>query len=603
MFNQFNIDDELVIDNNERIAYALEDIPAIFTSNYISTETVKADYRPLTILMFAIEYNLFPDTPSISHLFSMICFLFLLWALYHFFLLTNGNESFSFLITSIIACAPHSTEVIASIKNRDEILAMLFMLLAAIQGFKYLKNPHPTILVLASFFTLISLLFKTTSLPFILVFPCIIASYQHPIKKLIPIIFIQLITVAALGLFIIFVLKSPFRQGYFLEDPLTYSSDLLIHLGLILQTALHYTSKMVFPLHFGFYYGYNQIPLQSVWNVLPIISMLIHFGLIFYAIYLFILKKYVISAAIFSYLMILALYSNFPLHYQGIVGDRVLFSLLIPFAVLLASFITFINKKFSLSTAPSLTSYFWVSIIILFSVRTAARELQWKDRVTLFRSDIKHLDHSAKAHFILAYQLKALARNEESPLIREQLNKEAFENLNKATKIYPPYAQAWESAGLILASDLHQYDVASEYFKKSLDADSSAWKSAYNLALCQINLNQFDQAEISLEKTLGINPTHIPSLSEITAVTWSLSKIKSCVSYAEKWTTLDPLNPKSRSAYGFALLEIGDTVEAIPQLRSAWEFGAKSPKHAAVLYYFYTRNQQDSVANIYKLNP
>ena len=488
LFNNYNIDDELVIENNDRIAFALEDIPGIFTSHYISTETVKADYRPLTILMFAIEYNWFPDSPGFSHFLNILCFCLFIWSLYAFVFSISKSESFAFLVASIFACAPHTTEVVASIKNRDEILALLFMTLAALQTHKLLLDNKKIRLLTIAILTIASILFKSTALPFSLLYLLFLASYQFPLKKLASVFITQILSILIVAVFIAVVLKSPFRQGYFLEDPLAYSNNLLEQIGLALNTMLHYSAKMLLPLRFGFYYGYNQITVQSVFNLLPIVSFFFHLVLLVLAIWLALKKKYTISTPIFSYLMLLGLYSNFPIHYQGIAGDRVLFSLLFPFSILMALAIEWLNQKFNLKAAPAMTSYFWLCIIILFSAKTIAREMQWKDRITLFKADIPHLDKSAKAHFILGYQLRSMAKNSGTEQSSNTYSEEALQHLNQAIQIYPKYTQALETAGLILASDLLQYEKAIPYFEKALIADSSAWKSAYNLALCQIHL-------------------------------------------------------------------------------------------------------------------
>src|ERR1039458_9564470 len=62
VFNDYNLDDELVTRNHPLTSQGISAIPKIFTSNYYSDAMGYAyGYRPLVHVSFAIEHQLFGD--------------------------------------------------------------------------------------------------------------------------------------------------------------------------------------------------------------------------------------------------------------------------------------------------------------------------------------------------------------------------------------------------------------------------------------------------------------------------------------------------------------------------------------------------------------
>ena len=91
--------------------------------------------------MFAVEWQLAPEKPELSHwinvlLFALTCFvLFNTLSLY-----LQKGFLIPFIAALLFAAHPLHTEVVANIKSRDEILSLLFVLLTAICVYKYVRN-------------------------------------------------------------------------------------------------------------------------------------------------------------------------------------------------------------------------------------------------------------------------------------------------------------------------------------------------------------------------------------------------------------------------------------------------------------------------------
>ena len=122
-------------------------------------------YRPITLLSFQLERDLLGDHPSISH--AINCLLYaLLCALSHLLVLgllreyTNISPLVALGMSLCFALHPIHTEAVASIKNRDELLAFLGCVLAGLSLLAYARNPQRffyfLLYVLAALFALAS---------------------------------------------------------------------------------------------------------------------------------------------------------------------------------------------------------------------------------------------------------------------------------------------------------------------------------------------------------------------------------------------------------------------------------------------------------------
>ncbi len=211
IFNDYNLDDELVTNNQAltsqgwkvvlpdfsvfssvqfsdsslgvKVKYFL---PQVFRSLYYQDKSgYKYEYRPLVQASFAIEHAIFAekietgshdeykDNPHISHFINVILYaitcvlLFLLLAR----LLDSVNIIFPFIVTILFVAHPIHTEVVASIKNRDEIMALMFALVSNIYAFKFAERRKPLYLFLLALAFLLSLLSKPTAITFAMLIP------------------------------------------------------------------------------------------------------------------------------------------------------------------------------------------------------------------------------------------------------------------------------------------------------------------------------------------------------------------------------------------------------------------------------------------------
>lgn len=179
--NGYNMDDELVTMNHKLTSRGLEAIADIFTSPYYSDEMGYAyGYRPMVHLSFAIEHQLFGEKAGISHLINVLLFTF---SVILFFKLVRNwvgekNTWMALVIAVLFAVHPVHTEAVASLKNRDEILAFLFVILAGRSLGKYVETQHWKSLIFVSLYFLMAMLSKKSVYPMVLVLPLVYVLLQ-----------------------------------------------------------------------------------------------------------------------------------------------------------------------------------------------------------------------------------------------------------------------------------------------------------------------------------------------------------------------------------------------------------------------------------------
>lgn len=200
--NDYNMDDGLVTRNHKLTSQGLSAIKEIFTSSYYDDGVYAYGYRPMVHLSFALEHELFGEKPGAGHFINII--LFVLSVILFFKLLVKWvgekNVLFAGIATLLFAVHPIHTEVVASLKNRDEILAFLFVIWAGLSAHKFLEKGKWISLISIVILFSLAMLSKKSVYPMAIVLPiAIILSKELTIKQLIQIVVAFIIPAALIG--------------------------------------------------------------------------------------------------------------------------------------------------------------------------------------------------------------------------------------------------------------------------------------------------------------------------------------------------------------------------------------------------------------------
>lgn len=177
LFNGYNYDDNLVTINHPYTSKGLKAIGKIFTSSYYTNQAdIKFGYRPMVHLSFAIEHQLFGQKPQVSHLFNLLIYLGCVLAFFKVVANWFGEKGLqlAFFATLLFAVHPVHAEAVASIKNRDELLAFWLAMLAFIQLNKFTVKQQWWRMILAMVLFSVALLSKKSVYPLVFLVPLVL---------------------------------------------------------------------------------------------------------------------------------------------------------------------------------------------------------------------------------------------------------------------------------------------------------------------------------------------------------------------------------------------------------------------------------------------
>jgi tetratricopeptide (TPR) repeat protein len=191
--NDYNMDDELVTRNHPLTSQGMRAIGEIFTSPYYQDDMGYVyGYRPIVHVSFAIEHELFGEKASVSHFVNVILYVACVLLFLSLLLKWVGEQNKWIAIIAVLFFALHPihTEVVASIKNRDELLAFFFALLSALAMIKFVEKGKWWSLFWIAFYFALGMLSKKSIFSLTIILP-ISAVLLHSIswKKLFYIVF------------------------------------------------------------------------------------------------------------------------------------------------------------------------------------------------------------------------------------------------------------------------------------------------------------------------------------------------------------------------------------------------------------------------------
>lgn len=317
------------------------------------------------------------------------------------------------------------------------------------------------------------------------------------------------------------------RPLTYLEAPINSETDLESRFATSMYVLGVYLKKMFLPVELGFYYGYAYIEPVDMSNLYALISLVIHILLIILAIAC--LKKHpVLSFGILFYLGCIFLFSNLFYPVVGVIGDRFTYvaSIGLILAVVYLLFEIFkIDKttKLSFKTKP-VFFIILTTLISISSVKTFARNLNWKDPLTLMEHDIVYLDNSAQAHNLLALNLLLKYSENNSSTYLDKAEK----HLERSTEVYP------------------------EFFN-----------TQYDLGKVLVKQGKYKDAAIAFEKAIEIDPSYNEAVVKVASIYMSLGIYDKAVVYFQKAVQNQPNQPKNYGSLAFALFQLGDLERSI----------------------------------------
>lgn len=524
-------DDRIVITGNPRTQMGLAGIPAHFE---FKTREVLSDftgYRPVTMATFCIDYELFGLNPFWGHLHNVMlygllcCVLF--WTLG--WLAPGWTLQQRLLATLIFLVHPLHAEVVANIKSRDELLALLFGLLALNAFLRHCRGGHWAYLLVAGLLVSLAALSKENA---VLLLPVMglaavflldgawLPRLLQGAKSLVPLAIV-------LGVFYLLTGALPgtpspvnpvgywedLRLGNSLAVPMTDYDAFGNSMGLFLR----YVGRFLLPLGHTYHSGYNQIPAASGAVLLAYIGgafALVAGGLVLAARP----GTRVMGLGIVFFVVTIVLYLHlFRLVLSDTQADRFMFTPSVGLSIALVAALSAGLARFwpRIKGSKGLLTARWAGIphasalpalCLLLAVPMAGatwlRNPAWHDNLTLYETDMPRLTRCAKAHYYLAEELSA---HLDSLPDRAATKARIIEHYEAAIAITPLAYYAFDGLGNFYHRE-RQFAEARAVFVRMCAAFPEEADPWFYQGREEYELGQFGAAVKSLERSRGLRP-------------------------------------------------------------------------------------------------
>jgi protein O-mannosyl-transferase len=411
--NEYALDDEAVIQRNEYVQKGFPGIGKIlstdaYDSYYKETNSNQhlsgGRYRPLSIVLFAIEHQLWGESPKARHFVNV--FLYVLCVLVIFYFLRNYlfrktpyGEDTAFIASLLFAMHPLHTEVVANIKSSDEILSLLFIMLTFIFSIRYNETKKTVTLGAALLCFFLALSAKEYGLTLLFLLPLLFwlyfkqnlgrsITYSLPYYGIIFLYF--LIRIAFIGFPHQHKELDILNNPYLFATPTQKIASEVFILG-------KYLWMLVCPYPLASDYGFAQIPYHGFSSPLVWLSILIYTAIICWGIKL-LGKKDILAFPVFFFLLNLFMVSNFFINIGTTMGERLIFHSSLGFVTVISFGIVNATKILSIRRRSFVIMIFLGILVVLCGMETINRNKDWKNNFTLFTKDVKTIPNSVKAN-------------------------------------------------------------------------------------------------------------------------------------------------------------------------------------------------------------
>ncbi len=511
LLHDYTLDDAIVIYDNMFVQDGLKGIPGILSKDTFYgffKEEGKANlvaggrYRPLTLVLFALEHQLFGKSPFVGHLVNgllygltvMVFYLLLL----QLFRPAQGQARayfIAFAASLLFAAHPIHTEVAANIKGADEMVALLGSLAALFFSLRAYRENKPLLNVLAGIAFFLGLMSKENAITFLAVAPLAYyfftkASAGQIVRQSLP-----LAVAAALFLIIRYSVMGwgigePVREmmnNPFIKLVGNQYVDFTPgeRLATVLFTLGKYVQLLFLPLVLTHDYYPRQVGVMDFGDGGVLLSLLVYLAMLGYAVFR-LPKKDPLSFAILYYLATLSIVSNLLFPIGTHMAERLMFMPSAGFCLALAILGCRWAARQAGEGQPLAFRHFTVVLAVLaavtlaFSARTIVRNMAWKDNYTLFTTDIANSPNSAKLRNAVGGELITQSVKPENEARRPAMLREAIGHLEQALAIHPNYKNAY-----LLLGNAHNY---LQEYEKSIDAYNKALAIDPNYADARRNL-------------------------------------------------------------------------------------------------------------------
>ncbi|HTB52487.1 MAG TPA: hypothetical protein VK718_06920 [Ferruginibacter sp.] len=587
-YNDYALDDDALIKKNDFVQEGIQGIPTILSSDAFlsfyqhlnsSQQLSGGRYRPLSIVTFAIEQQLFGptdgSTPSIAptdkvahirHVVNVLLYIFSVIVLFYFLrnFIFKEKPIIAFIASLLFLIHPIHTEVVANVKSRDEIMSFLFIILTFIYSFRYSETKRLKHLFIGLLFYFLALLSKEYAITLIVFIPMLLYIVKgDSLKKAI----IQVLPFLGVAILYVMIRVSIVGVGATDDNPEIMNNPFLYATtpekwATKIEILMRYLRLLFYPDPLSCDYSYNTIPYTNFANSMVWMSIAVHLSMITAAIVLF-FKRNILSFALAFYLLNLFLVSNLFFDVGATMGERLVYHSSLGFVIAMAVLIEFLLQKLKYPSVPTMivAGAFGCVIVSWCAVKDYQRNIQWKNDVTLFLHDVKVVPNSVLANGNTGKDYIDISQLPENQARKTILLDSAIYFLDRSIAIHDKFVNGYLNLGFAY-SFLKQYEKAKGYvdIAKSIYSTDPYVDSIYrdigsgysNDAIAMVGTQPMKALEY-FKKATEVAPKGIDFWNNLGYGYIYITKDYDSARYAfEKVLQLDPSNQKALA--GIAML-------------------------------------------------
>ncbi len=584
--HDFALDDYVAVTENSLVQEGLRGIPSIFAHGYFFGQKGRDDesYRPLSLAMLAMEKDLGAGDPRIHHFFNVLWYSLGCLLLYSVLRAAFPKQWSSYALAAALLFAAHPihTEVVANIKSRDEILSFAFGMLALRLVHRSAERKELSSLAASALAYALALLSKESALTFVAVIPSFLY-FSSSLR-------VATLLVRSIPFFLV-------AAGYLLLralvlDSLTFQYQFSVFSNSLLGAKnagefiatnflIHakYLRLLLFPHPLSWDYSFNQIPIMTLSDPIPLVAIAT-FAVLFFLGLRGIKDRSWVSFGILFYLVTISVVSNFFVTLGTTMAERFVFVPSVGYCIVLAlSAKSFIERFPRHAAGGVFASLALVLVLAGYSFKTIVRNKDWKNDLTICSSGVRASPNSARAHMALGDVYRIQLQDSASPGLQPELARRAADAYAKSLQIYSNNLQVLYSLGYVhfIAGDMRS---AEAVFTAGLAIERGhIWMRHYR-AVAMSRLGKLDEAVAEFREVIAANPTFLPAHLGLASAYLEKKDTESSINAYRSALRFAPKSDAALAGLAEAYERLGELVEATSYYRHALQ---ASPGNQAAL--------------------
>ncbi|MCW3123777.1 MAG: hypothetical protein JWQ38_3269 [Flavipsychrobacter sp.] len=549
--NEFAVDDTVMLTNNEYVQMGLQGIPKLLVTPHQAGHwrNDNDEYRPLSLVLFAAEYQLWELSPTGYHFMNILlfagCVVLLFLFLYELF--DRKKIVVAFIAALLFAVHPIHTEVVANIKSSDELLSFLLAFTGLLVCTKYVRTGSVLQLMAAILCFFLAHLAKESVVTFIAVVPVVFYFFINSNKKRSLHVSLGFVVAAALFVIARYAVLSYWHVNNVAQ--ITLIENALRAPGLSAASRIAtavlmmgmYLKLLFIPYPLISDYSFSTIPFTHFSDPLVLLSFALYTTLAVVCITRFRKdRRDPYAFAIFFFFVTIALFTNIFIPIKATMGERFLFypsvGLCIAAAALIARWAGDAGMNI-LKQAKILAVL--VPVCVLWGGMAIARNPDWKDNNTIYGTDVIKAPGNAHLNYFYGYDQFSRYHKEQNPAERQRLLSSAIEYFRNALAIYPGYNFVLADLGAAYFCN-KQYDSAEHYDKKMVKADPKYDLARNNLSGVYLNTKKYREDIDLCKETITVLPHNVNSYADMGLSYKALGIYDSAIYYLRMGMAIEP---------------------------------------------------------------